>query len=802
MAVITTAEQGAESSVDALEGGVEGIRRVAVIGSGVMGAGIAAHCANAGCDVVLLDIVPPEDTGLEDRDAFAKGALAKMAKANPEVLMHPEFAARITPGNMEDDLHLLEDRDWVIEVVLERLDIKRDVYWKLAEHMPAHAILSSNTSTLPRSSLVAGMADELASRFLITHFFNPPRYLPLLEIVSGPEVSQDTLQRFSEFADIKLGKRVTHCNDTPGFIGNRLGIYFVQRAIAATLDYGFTVEQADAMLGRPIGLPKTAVFALMDLVGIDLIPHVIESMVGNLHEDDPLHKIAGRGGDIIQAMIDDGYTGRKGKGGFYRLNTDDGQRIKEARSLETGEYATANRRAAFASAKMGKQGLRRLLEHPDEGAAFLREILFDTFVYAASLVPEVSDDVYAIDGAMKVGYNWKKGPFEMIDDLGIDWLISQLEAEGREIPALLQLAAQNGGFHSVVDGEPVRLSPDGEFLLVERPTHTLTVADLKRRGKPLQKNGSASLWDAGDGVLLVEYHSKMNAMDPLSMEMLISAVQRAEIDDWKGILIANDASHFCAGANLGLALFAANLGAWKEIEEFIALGQTAYSTLKYAKVPVVAAATGMCVGGGCEVLLHCDGVQAHSESYIGLVEVGVGIIPAWGGCKEMLARIPEYGLCSGGPMAPVMTAFENIGMAKVAKSAEQAKELGYLRPTDRITMNRDRLLGDAKEQLLELAEDYTPPEPHTYSLPGPSGRVALEMALNDLSSSGKATPHDVVVAKVLAEVLSGGDTDVMDQLSEDDLLELELNAILLLARNEASLDRMEHMLLTGKPLRN
>ena len=807
MAVVTKVEHGTESEseaplTDTRAKASEGIQKVAIIGSGVMGAGIAAHCANAGCDVILLDIVPPEDTGIKDRDAFAKGALEKMATSNPEVLMHPDFASRITVGNIEDDLHLLSDRDWVVEVVLERLDIKRDVYWKLAEHIPANAILSSNTSTLPRASLVAGMADELASRFLITHFFNPPRYLPLLEIVSGPEVSSETLQRFSDFADVKLGKRVTHCNDTPGFIGNRLGIYFVQRAIAATLDYGFTVEQADAMLSRPIGLPKTGVFGLMDLVGIDLVPQVIESMVENLPADDPLHKIAGRGGDIIQAMIDDGYTGRKGKGGFYRLNTDDGMRIKEARSLETGEYATANRRAAFASAKMGKQGLRRLLEHPDEGATFLREILFDTFVYAASLIPEVSDDVYAIDGAMKVGYNWKKGPFEMIDDLGADWLIAQFEAEGRKIPALIQLAGENGGFHTVVDGEPTRLSPEGEYLLVERPAHTLTVADLKRRGKPLQKNSSASLWDAGDGVLLVEYHSKMNAMDPLSMEMLMSAVQRAEIDGWKGILIGNDASHFCAGANLGLALFAANLGAWKEIEQFIGLGQTTYATLKYAKVPVVAAATGMCLGGGCEVLLHCDGVQAHSESYIGLVEVGVGIIPAWGGCKEMLARLPEFGLCKGGPMAPVMAVFENIGMAKVAKSAQQAKELGYLRPNDRITMNRDRLLGDAKQQLLDLAEDYTPPEPHTYSLPGPSGRIALEMALADLAASGKATPHDVVVATALAKVLSGGDTDVVDELSEDALSKLEFDAILQLSRNEASLDRMEHMLLTGKPLRN
>ena len=778
-----------------------GIHRVAVIGSGLMGAGIAAHCANAGCDVVLMDIVPD---GADDPDVLSKSAIKQMLKANPEVLMHSDYVERITPANLDDSLHLLADRDWVIEVVIERLDIKRDVYAKLAQYMPEHAILSSNTSTLPRSKLVAGMPSGLSNRFLITHFFNPPRYLPLLEVVTSQEVPEETLERFTSFADEKLGKRVTLCNDTPGFIGNRLGIYFVQRAIAATLDHGFTVEQADAMLGRPIGLPKTGVFALMDLVGIDLIPHVIESMVQHLPKEDALHTIAGRGDDIITAMIANGYTGRKGKGGFYRLNTDDGQRIKEARNLQTGNYAPANRRAAFPSAKIGKQGLARLIEKDDDGSRFVKEILLDTFAYAASLVPVVSDDIASIDGAMQVGYNWKKGPFQMMDELGLDWIISELESLGKDVPDILRSASENGGFHGTLEGEPTRITTEGTHVLVPRPASTFTVADLKRRqGRAIKRNGSASLWDAGDGVLLVEYHSKLNAMDPNSMEMLMTAVDIAENEGWKGILIGNDGSHFCAGANLGLALFAANLGAWKEVDQFIKLGQDAYQTLKYAEVPVVAAAAGMCVGGGCEVLLHCDAVQAHSESYIGLVEVGVGIIPGWGGCKEMLARLPAFGISSGGPMGAPMRAFENIGLAQVAKSAEQARDLGYLRPTDHISMNRDRLLADAKARVLKLAEDYTPPEPHIYHLPGPSGRLALEMALNDLALSGKATPHDVVVVGELAKVLTGGDdADVMVEIGEDEILALERAAIATLAKDVATLDRMEHMLAKGKPLRN
>jgi len=775
------------------------IERVAVIGSGVMGAGIAAHCANAGCDVLLLDIVPD---GASDRNVLAAGAIKKMFKSNPEMLMHKSFAKRITAGNIDDDLPLLKDYDWVVEVIIENLEIKQSLYQKLAEHIGSKTILSSNTSTLPRSALIEGMDSDLASRFLITHFFNPPRYLPLLEVVSGDDVDESVVSQFSEFALVQLGKRVTHCNDTPGFIGNRLGVYFIQRSIKATLDHGLTVEQADAMLGRPIGLPKTAVFGLMDLVGIDLIPHVMSSMLTHLQSDDPFHQIAGAGDQIVRDMLADGYTGRKGKGGFYKLNREGGAKIKEARNLITGEYATANRKAAFASAKMAKQGITRMLDHDDEGSVFVAEVLLDTLSYAAYLVPEVTDDIYAIDGAMKVGYNWKKGPFEMIDSIGAAEVVKRLQALGRSVPEFLQIGADKGSFYSIEDGEIHRLSPSGEVVQVSRPPETLTVADLKRRGKPIQRNASASIWDSGDEVLLVEYHSKMNAMDPLSMEILLTAVDMAEYGDWKGILIANDSNNFCAGANLGLALFGANLAAWKDVEDFIALGQEAYQALKYAEVPVVAASTGVCVGGGAEVLLHCDAVQAHSESYVGLVEVGVGIVPGWGGCKEMLARLSAFGIAPNGPMGAVMKAFEMIGTAQIAKSAEQARRMGFLRPDDRVSMNRDLLLADAKARVLELADDYTPPEPHTYHLPGATGRAALDMAVSDLSRSGQATPHDVIVTGELANILTGGDTDMLDKLSEDDILAMELAAISKLSRNVATLARMEHMVQTGKPLRN
>ena len=774
------------------------IQRVAVIGSGVMGAGIAAHCANAGCEVLLLDIV--KEGG--DRSAIAKAAIQQMAKSNPEMLMHKGNVKLISAGNIEDDLDKLSEVDWVIEVIVENLGIKTSLYASMSEHIGPDTIVSSNTSTLPRSELVEGMSSGMTSRFLITHFFNPPRYLPLLEVVTSPEVDDSVTERLCSFADERLGKRVIMCNDTPGFIGNRLGVYFIQRAFKATIDHGFTIEQADAMLGRPLGIPKTAVFGLMDLVGIDLSVHVIESLVSHLPEDDPFHDIVGTGEDIIQKMIADGYIGRKGKGGFYRLNKDGGKRVKEARDLTTGEYAPADRKAAFPSARMGKQGLGPLMDYPDEGAAFVSDILLDSLAYAAHLVPDVTDDVHSIDSAMKAGFNWKRGPFEMMDSIGAASMVERLEASGRSVPGFLRTAADNGGFYSIEDGEIQRLAPDGSMVAVDRPESTLTVADLKRRGKPLKRNGSASIWDMGDEILLVEYHSKMNAMDPMNIEMLVNAVDLAESEGWKGIVIGNDGSNFCAGANLGLVLFAVNLAAWKDVEDFIAAGQDTYQAVKYCEVPVVAASAGMCLGGGAEVLMHCDAIQSHAESYIGLVEVGVGIIPAWGGCKELMGRLRDFGLVSEGPMGAVMKAFEYIGTAQVAKSAEQARSMGFLGPSDGITMNRDRLLADAKARALELSSGYEPPEPRTYNLPGPTGRTALELAVRDLALSGQATPHDVVVTNELAWILSGGDTDMTETTEEDDILTMEREAIGRLGRHEDSLARMEHMLETGKPLRN
>lgn len=771
------------------------MERVAVIGSGVMGAGIAAHLANAGMSVELLDIVPQ---GAADRDALARSAIARLRKAKPAPLMHADFAERIRPGNLEDHLGRVAEADWIVEVVLEDLNIKQNVFKQLEKVRKDGSIISSNTSTIPCAQLTKGMGKRFARDFMITHFFNPPRYLRLLEIVPSPTMEPERLAAFRDFADRRLGKGVVVCNDTPGFIGNRIGGYWMQCAINAAIEMGLTVEEADAVMGRPIGVPKTAVFGLLDLVGLDLVPHIAESMLATLPAEDDYRRVVTEAeangiAATISGMIAAGYTGRKGKGGFYRLNRNDGRKVKEARSLKTGEYAPANRRVALESPKAAKQGLRTLVEYPDRGGEFAWKVLSQTLAYTASLLPEIAVAPANVDAAMRLGYGWKRGPFEMLDELGVEWFCERLAADGSAVPPLLAHGKP------LYDGE-TQLLADGSYIAVPRDAGVLCVADLRRADKPLASNASASLWDAGDGIALLEFHSKMNAIDPLGLEMVAEAVEVVEGGDFVGLVVGNDGEHFSAGANIGLALFVANVGAWDEIGKMISGGQLAFMTLKHSSFPVVGAPSGLAIGGGCEVLLACDVIQAHSETYTGLVEVGVGLVPAWGGCKEMLRRWAAAG--PHGPMAPVTKIFENVGTAKVATSAFEARDMQILRDGDGITMNRDRVLADAKTRCLEMVDGYEPPEMATHCLPGASGRTGLEMAVADLRRAGKATPHDEVVAGQLAIVLSGGNTDPTEELDDSDILDLEREAFMTLVRLPPTLARIEHMLTTGKPLRN
>ncbi|MBU0799460.1 MAG: 3-hydroxyacyl-CoA dehydrogenase/enoyl-CoA hydratase family protein [Alphaproteobacteria bacterium] len=791
------------------------IKKVAVIGSGVMGSGIAAQIANAGIPVVLLDIVPKDAA---DRSMLAKGALEKMLKADPAPFMSKRNAKRITPGNMEDDLNLLSDCDWIVEVVLEDLGVKHTTYEKINKHRKKGSIVSSNTSTIPLQKLVEGMGKDFEADFLITHFFNPPRYMRLLELVVGKNTRKDAAATVAQFCDVMLGKGVVQCNDTPGFIGNRLGVFWLQTGINEAIKGGISTEEADAIMSKPLGFPKTGIFGLVDLVGIDLMPHLAKSLLSTLPPDDEYRKIF-NDYPFIHQMIAAGYTGRKGKGGFYRLNPDPkAKKEKQTLAITADKFEESQYRKSEkpkpAAAEAGKQGIRAVVETPDAGGAYAWAVLSQTLAYAASLVPEIADDVAKVDEAMRLGYNWKQGPFEMIDAMGPEWFAGKLKEAGIAVPKLLTQVG-SGTFYKVENGVMHYFGTDGKYHAVERAPGILLLSDLKRNAKPVTKNGSASVWDIGDGILCFEKHSKMNTFDDQIFALLNKTIDM--IGDgkgaYKGLVIYNEGSAFSAGANLGLALFSINIAMWAQVEEFIAAGQKTYMRLKFAPFPVVAAPSGLALGGGCEILLHADHVQAHAETYTGLVEVGVGLIPAWGGCKELILRFREkqakkhnkmWFSPANDPMTATRQAFEVIGVATVAKSAQEAIEIGYFRESDGVTMNRDRLLFDAKQKAMQLAQNYAPPEPaKDIRLPGPAGKLALDMAVADLRKNGKATPYDVVVSGHLAAVLSGGDkADWTKPLTEQQIVDLERAEFMHLLHEEGTMDRIEHMLNTGKPLRN
>ncbi len=767
------------------------INKVAVIGAGVMGAGIAAHIANAGTEVLLLDIVPP---GAANRNAIAGGAIEKMLKTDPAPFMSKRAARLLTPGNTEDDLAKLADCDWIIEAVVEKLEVKQDLYRRIDKVRKPGSVVSSNTSTIPLAELTKGLGEQFARDFCITHFFNPPRYMRLLEVVSGPQTDPAAVEAVSRFADIRLGKSIVCCNDRPGFIANRLGVYWLQVAVTEAFDAGLEVEEADAIIGKPMGIPKTGVFGLLDLIGLDLMPHVNASMGRALPPSDPFHA-ANRELPLIAKMLATGYTGRKGKGGFYRLNREGGGKVKETISLATGEYRPAKKAELEIADRF-----KALLSSDTKAGRYAWAVMGRTLSYAAMLVPEVVDDIASVDEAMRLGYAWKFGPFELIDQLGVDAFIARLEAEKQPVPELLRTAAGRS-FYRVENGRRQALGTDGTYRDIVRPEGVLWLEDIKLASKPLLKNGSAALWDIGDGVACFEFKSKLNTIDPDIMSLLAKSVGLVQ-EKFKALVIYNEGGNFSAGANLGLAMFALNIAAWPMLEMTVATGQETYRALKYAPFPVIGAPSGMALGGGCEILLHCDAVQAHAETYMGLVECGVGLVPAWGGCKEMLHRLKSSGQLPNGPMPAVIKAFELISTATVSKSAAEAKELMYLRASDGITMNRYRLLADAKARALEMARDYMPPTEPEWILPGESAAVGMRMAAESFHRRGLATKHDLVVSGALAEVLSGGDTDVTKPLHESDMLELERNRFMKLLHEPDTLARIEHVLETGKPLRN
>jgi 3-hydroxyacyl-CoA dehydrogenase len=777
------------------------IRKVVVLGAGTMGAQIAAHLVGCSLDVSLLDMVPP-DAGA-DRSRLARRALDTLKRLKPAPLHLPEHVEAIRIGNFEDDWKELKGADWVVEAVVEDLEVKRRLFARVAEVVPSRAVVSTNTSGLGISAMSAALPAALRPRFLGTHFFNPPRYLKLLETIPGPETDPAVLAAMEAFFDTVVGKTVVRAKDTPNFIANRIGSYGFGAALQAMQDLDLGIDDVDVLTGPAIGRAKSATFRTADLAGVDVCLKVAENLYRVVPQDPEREVFAPP--EFMKAMVARGWLGEKTGSGFYRKEGAD-IRTLDWRTLEYRE----RRKETFASLEAARTvadpaaKLRQILAGTDHGARFLWRVLSATALYAASLVPEISDDVVSIDRAMEWGYGWGVGPFRFLDLLGVDAVAERARGEGRTIPPLVVklLASARKRFYEVEDGVETAFGPAGVRPVGERPG-VVALPALKQRGAVRKRNPGASLVDLGDGVGLVEFHSKMNALGTDTFTMLNAAVKegRAHFD---AIVVGNQGEQFTVGANLMLVLLAAQEEEWDELDRSIRQFQGANMALKYADIPVVAAPFGLTLGGGCEISLHAARVHASAETYMGLVEVGVGLVPGGGGTKEMALRALDRcaGVEGADPFPFVKRAFDTIVFAKVSASGAEARRL-FLTPADSLSPNPDRLLHDAKAVALGLARaGWRPGRPRTdVAALGKPALATFKMGIHNALRAGQISDHDAVVATKVATVLCGGDR-VPGTIGEQALLDLEREAFLSLLGTKKTQERIQHMLKEGKPFRN
>lgn len=754
------------------------VKRAAVIGAGSMGSGIAAQFANAGIPVNLLDIPGASPS---QRSAPAEGGIARQLKANG--FMHPAAASLVLAGNVQDDLARLSEADWIVEAIVEKLEVKQELYSKIDAVRKPGSIVSSNTSTIPRADLIAGIGDAFARDFLITHFFNPPRFMRLVELVSAPENDPALVSHAKSASEVILGKTVVHCRDTPGFIANRIGCYWLAVAVIEAQRLGLTVEEADAVMSS-LGVPKTGVFGLMDLIGIDLVPHVWGSLSKTLPASDDIHSYDLTSSPLVQSLIATGRFGRKAKAGFYRVATD---KAREVLDLATGEY---RREKPFKTSELpgGGRDLAALLEAKDKLGLYAWRVLSRTVLYSATHAPEIAEDTQAIDTAIELGYAWKNGPFGLADRYGVRKIADGLVADGRAIPQTLAAAAEAGSFFDI-GGKRCAAYNAGS------PLRNLSPA--KARGARILGNDGASLWDVGNGVACFEFRTKMNSLAPAVFDALEETLQRGG-RDFSALVVGNDDPRvFSAGADLAFFVDLMRQEKWSELESYVRRGQQLFLGLKYAPFPFVTAVHGLTLGGGCELTLHADAIVAHAELNIGLPETKVGIVPGWGGCVQMLLRGQQTS-------ATALPIFQTILAGSVSGSAAQARDIGILRESDDIVMHRDHLLQVAKNRAVALAEKgYRPRERAQLLLAGPSGRQELLASVQARKDSGELSETDWRIAEKLAHVLTGGtEAGPNRPLTEEDVLKVERETVMELVKTRATRERIEHMLAFGKPLRN
>ena len=761
-----------------------------------MGAGIAGQVANAGVEVLLLDL--PADG--PEPNAVALRGLERLKDPDAPGLMNEANAERITVGNTRDHLHLVADCDWVAEAVIEQLDVKHELYRKLEQHLSDTAVLSSNTSTIPISYLTEGMPDTLRERFAITHFFNPVRFMRLLELVRGEHTRDDVMQRLNEFCTQQLGKGVVDCADTPGFLANRVGCFAIQCALHEAFKRGLAPHEADAVFGRPMGIPKTGVFGLYDLIGIDLMADVAKSLVNILPEDDAFHAV-GAPLPVMTKMISNGQTGNKGGKGFYQ-DADSG--VKQVYDFASESYVDFDRPSIASADAAEQQGINVLLDDQSEYGEYAWQVLSQTLVYAAALLPEVGDDPLAIDDAMKLGYNWIKGPFELIDEIGPERLVARLEKEGRTVAPFLKLLADNGSSYRVHDGAYQRQLWQSDTSLnwksIERGEGIGRLSEIRNTLTPEGRNEAASWYNFQD-VGVVEFHTKANALDGDSMQILAEALDGVSALGLKGLVAHNDAQHFSCGVDLrSVRQFYQNED-WHGLDEFLDGFQQTCLRMARAEFPVVAAPVGLSLGGGFEVVLQAQHVIAHANSVMGLVESMVGLIPGGGGCKETLYRWKEkLGLDAGDISDAAWQAFMNIGTGKITSSPQLAKEQAMLRESDTFIINRDFMLASALEHVHE--NEAVHHERPDLQMPGRPSYEAMNEWLATAHSKGHITEHDCVVGRAVATIVSGGDIEPGTLNSEQDLLDTERRVFLELAQTDGTQARINSMLDLGRTLRN
>tara|TARA_B100000809_G_scaffold155116_1_gene152415 strand:- start:1116 stop:3338 length:2223 start_codon:yes stop_codon:yes gene_type:complete len=738
------------------------IKKVVVIGSGTMGSGIAAHLCNANIHVTLLDL----------KTEISEKARDRIFKSRPPLLIDKSKINNINIGNINDDFALVKDADWIVEAVVERIDIKHNIYEKIFKTRKSGAIVSSNTSSIPIKVLSKNLSEDEKKDFCITHFFNPVRYMGLLEIVKNENNDLEKINSLKKFCEIELGKGVIICNDTPGFLGNRVGVYAMQIAMTEAFKMKLSIEEADTVFGRPMGVPKTGVFGLYDLIGIDLMSDVLKSFIKELPQTDPFHIVA-KEIPLVKKLIETGYTGRKGKGGFYRMNKSNNQKLLEAINLETGEYSKVKK----IDLGIETVDIKNLINRKDKYGEYAWSVISKIIKYASSLVPSITDKFNDIDEAMRLGFNWTMGPFEMLKEIGVENFFKRA-GEYKNNNFLTNLSnSKNENFY-------------GER---QQYTDIETLGKIKPKAIKIDKNKSAEIYRFND-FNIIEFTTKANVLDYDSMDSLKNATD-------KPLIIINESMQFSAGVNLTYTMNFADKGDFKSIEKFIKYFQETCSHLKYSKYPVVSAPSGLTLGGGFEVLVQSNFVASHTNIVVGLVETIVGLVPAGGGCKEMLWRWSQSEEAKNDPDYAPLKVFDIIGYAKTATSPIEAEPLKYLMPKDKKIMNRNSLLSESKK-ILQDNIDFKAPEECKFNLSGNSLKEKMIKILEKLYNEKVIMEHGMEVGRELANVLSGGDTSIDKTLSEDDLYKLELESFMRLIENNKTQDRIKHTLATGKPLVN